>query len=41
MTSPTRILITDFVWPSAAPDREALVAGLGDGRGTIFQGGLC
>ncbi len=28
---PTRILITDFVWPSTAPEREVLVAGLGDG----------
>ena len=27
---PTRILITDFVWPSTAPEREALAAGLGD-----------
>ncbi len=27
----TRILITDFVWPSTVPEREALVAGLGDG----------
>ena len=26
-----RILITDFVWPSTAPEREALAAGLGDG----------
>ena len=31
MPTPTRILITDFVWPSTAPEREALVAGLGDG----------
>ncbi len=31
MTSaPTRILITDFVWPSTAPEREVLAAGLGD-----------
>lgn len=28
---PTRILITDFVWPSTAPEREVLLAGLGDG----------
>ena len=28
---PTRILITDFVWPSTAPEREALAAGLGGG----------
>ena len=28
--SPTRILITDFVWPSTAPEREVLAAGLGD-----------
>ena len=27
----TRILITDFVWPSTAPEREVLAAGLGDG----------
>lgn len=27
---PTRILITDFVWPSTAPEREVLAAGLGD-----------
>ena len=27
----TRILITDFVWPSTAPEREVLLAGLGDG----------
>ena len=27
----TRILITDFVWPSTAPEREVLFAGLGDG----------
>ena len=27
---PTRVLITDFVWPSTAPEREALAAGLGD-----------
>ena len=27
----TRILITDFVWPSTAPEREVLVDGLGDG----------
>ncbi len=25
-----RILITDFVWPSTAPEREVLAAGLGD-----------
>ena len=31
MPTPTRILITDFVWPSTAPEREVLVAGLGDG----------
>ena len=31
MPTTTRILITDFVWPSTAPEREALVAGLGDG----------
>ena len=30
MTLP-RILITDFVWPSTAPEREVLAAGLGDG----------
>ena len=29
--TPTRILITDFVWPSTAPEREVLTAGLGDG----------
>ena len=28
---PTRILITDFVWPSTGPEREVLVAGLGGG----------
>ena len=28
--TPTRILITDFVWPSTAPEREVLAAGLGD-----------
>ena len=28
---PTRILITDFVWPSTAPEREVLFTGLGDG----------
>ncbi len=27
----TRILITDFVWPSTGPEREVLVDGLGDG----------
>ena len=27
--APTRILITDFVWPSTAPERVALAAGLG------------
>ena len=27
----TRILITDFVWPTTAPEREVLLAGLGDG----------
>ena len=27
---PTRILITDFVWPSTAPEREVLTAGLGN-----------
>ena len=27
---PTRILITDFVWPATAPEREVLAAGLGD-----------
>ena len=26
---PTRILITDFVWPSTAPERDVLAAGLG------------
>ena len=31
MNNSPRILITDFVWPSTAPEREALVAGLGDG----------
>ena len=31
MPTITRILITDFVWPSTAPEREALAAGLGDG----------
>ena len=31
MPTTTRILITDFVWPSTAPEREVLVAGLGDG----------
>ena len=31
MLTPTRILITDFVWPSTAPEREVLLAGLGDG----------
>ena len=31
MNNSLRILITDFVWPSTAPEREALVAGLGDG----------
>ena len=30
LTTPTRILITDFVWPSNAPEREVLTAGLGD-----------
>ena len=29
MTAP-RILITDFVWPSTAPEREVLAIGLGD-----------
>ena len=29
-STPTRILITDFVWPSTGPEREVLVAGLGD-----------
>ncbi len=29
--SPIRILITDFVWPSTAPEREELIAGLGAG----------
>ena len=28
---PTRILITDFVWPSTGPEREVLAAGFGDG----------
>ena len=27
---PTRILITDFVWPSTSPEREVLTAGLGN-----------
>lgn len=27
---PTRFLITDFVWPSTAPEREVLGAGLGE-----------
>ena len=27
----TRILITDFVWSSTAPEREVLAAGFGDG----------
>ena len=27
----TRILITDFVWPSTAPERKVLLAGLGGG----------
>ena len=31
MPTTTRILITDFVWPSTAPEREVLVAGLGEG----------
>ena len=31
MSKSFRILITDFVWPSTAPEREVLVAGLGDG----------
>ena len=31
MPTTTRILITDFVWPSTAPEGEVLVAGLGDG----------
>ena len=30
MPTTTRILITDFVWPSTAPEREVLLAGLGD-----------
>ena len=30
-TMPTRILITDFVWPSTGPEREVLAAGFGDG----------
>ena len=35
MPTPTRILITDFVWPTTAPEREVLVAGLGDGVDVI------
>ena len=31
ISTPTRILITDFVWPSTGPEREVLAAGLGDG----------
>ena len=31
MNQSLRILITDFVWPSTAPEREVLAAGLGDG----------
>ena len=31
----TRILITDFVWPSTAPEREVLAAGLGDGVAVV------
>ena len=29
--APLRILITDFVWPSTAPERAVLAGGLGDG----------
>ena len=31
MNKSFRILITDFVWPTTAPEREVLLAGLGDG----------
>lgn len=31
MPTTTRILITDFVWPSTTLEREVLVTGLGDG----------
>lgn len=30
VTNSTRILITDFVWPSTGPERAVLAAGLGD-----------
>ena len=29
--APLRILITDFVWPSTAPERAVLAGGLGEG----------
>ena len=33
--APLRILITDFVWPSTAPERAVLAAGLGDGVAVV------
>ena len=34
-SSNIRILITDFVWPSTAPERSVLAAGLGDGVAVV------
>lgn len=33
----TPILITDFVWPSAGPERDVLMEGLGDGVDLFFE----